>query len=230
VPPSSIKMPSSYISRWCLFGGSAACSCSFFLLEPSPSQQPTANSPFAFCYRREHRSALLLAIHYLAFFPPAANANTSLPPSQAYTQFQDVFFYFRRELLRIVSCLANCLINAEPCGPSTSAREGAGLWLEGPGFGRDVAEARAELAGRCELDEDASGFALRRFRLPGRHKGGQGRERSGWLRCAAFVGGAMQSVPRWADNMSSSGARGTATRLPPSTRGGCGIYARGVPG
>jgi len=63
----------------------------------------------------------------------------------------------------------------------------------------------AELAGRCELDEDASKFALRRFRLPGRHKGGQGRVRSGWLRCAAFVGGAMQSVPRWADNMSSSG-------------------------
>jgi hypothetical protein len=32
------------------------------------------------------------------------------------------------------NCLIN-LINAGPCGPSTSAREGAGLWLEGPGFG-----------------------------------------------------------------------------------------------
>ena len=39
---------------------------------------------------------------------------------------------------REVRIVANCLINAEPCGPSTSAREGAGLWLEGPGFGRGV--------------------------------------------------------------------------------------------
>ena len=38
----------------------------------------------------------------------------------------------------IVRSVAKCLINAEPCGPSTSAREGAGLWLEGPGFGRGV--------------------------------------------------------------------------------------------
>jgi hypothetical protein len=39
---------------------------------------------------------------------------------------------------REVRIVANCLINAEPCGPSTSAREGAGLWLEGSGFGRGV--------------------------------------------------------------------------------------------
>ena len=63
----------------------------------------------------------------------------------------------------------------------------------------------AELAGGCELDEDETGFALRRFRLPGRHKGGQGRARAGWLRCAAFIGGAMQAVPRWADTMSDNG-------------------------
>jgi hypothetical protein len=63
----------------------------------------------------------------------------------------------------------------------------------------------AELAGDCELDEDETGFALRRFRLPGRHKGGQGRARAGWLRCAAFIGGAMQAVPRWADTMSDRG-------------------------
>jgi hypothetical protein len=63
----------------------------------------------------------------------------------------------------------------------------------------------AELAGGCELDKDETGFALRRFRLPGRHKGGQGRARAGWLRCAAFIGGAMQAVPRWADTMSDRG-------------------------
>jgi hypothetical protein len=63
----------------------------------------------------------------------------------------------------------------------------------------------AELEGGCELDEDETGFALRRFRLPGRHKSGQGRARAGWLRCAAFIGGAMQAVPRWADIMSDNG-------------------------
>jgi hypothetical protein len=40
----------------------------------------------------------------------------------------------------IAKCAATCLINAGPCGPSTSAREGAGLWPEGPGFGRGVRE------------------------------------------------------------------------------------------
>jgi hypothetical protein len=45
-----------------------------------------------------------------------------------------------RSLIRSgwVRSVAKCLINAKPCGPSTSAREGAGLWLEGPRFGRGV--------------------------------------------------------------------------------------------
>jgi hypothetical protein len=41
---------------------------------------------------------------------------------------------------KVMRCevFATCLINAEPCRPSTTAREGAGLWLEGPGSGRGV--------------------------------------------------------------------------------------------
>ena len=71
-----------------------------------------------------------------------------------------------------------------------------------------------ETSALASFDEDDTGRALRRFHLPAKYKGGLARQRAGWLRNAAFIGGAMQALPRWMPKRDEAGGVVTAGFMP----------------